>query len=263
MPTKSIYHDENKLRQWTQKFTATKGEDGLVRGSHEYWTRKANMAASLPGPGSPCVVPGFDFLKSTGWSIDRIEGGYVYVSVEFAGIAPGSSSGSEGFSNEGSEKPRISGSVTQQEESIFTHKKFKDVPAGEIEIIKNVLAGNFMRNKSAADKYQFIDATDAEAARVFEISNTEAIELYKLVAGGVEAYLVPHNTHRKTYVTRKLPTNGSKVCTIDTPDGGAPSYGDRNWLSMGYSYEQIGDDLYRVSEEWLSGDWNSYLYSKE
>ena len=79
---------------------------------------------------------------------------------------------------------------------------------------------------------------------------------------GVRGFLSPGTVWKKRYVTNLRPTDIGAVGSIDTPEGNPPSYGGRNWLYNGLTWEQRGL-TYTVTKEWLlSGPlgWNSEIY---
>jgi len=87
---------------------------------------------------------------------------------------------------------------------------------------------------------------------------------------GVQSFLSPRVSYKRTYSITSVPTIGSKVAFIfNTPAGNPPVIGSgRNWILSGVSWENNGNQItnsgqYQVTEDYISSGpngWNSAIY---
>lgn len=71
---------------------------------------------------------------------------------------------------------------------------------------------------------------------------------------GVDSFLYPGAVWRKTYMTRRRPSDVKNLGRVDTPEGNPPTFdGGRNWLFHDFNYKERGK-TFAVIKEWkLSG----------
>lgn len=87
---------------------------------------------------------------------------------------------------------------------------------------------------------------------------------------GVQSFLSPRVSYKRTFSSGTVPTNGQKVAYIYTsPNGNPPTIATgRTWLLTGLSWQNNGNELnnsgqYQVTEEYLSSGpngWNNVVY---
>lgn len=243
---------------WNPDFSATQDEKSKWIGSETFTCRLEEVTSLLPVNGAACQLDGWGFMLFTGCKVENIEGGLATVTCNYAGTQEDTFE----FEDLDDSKTYEMG-ITTSQEPIMAHPKYKDVAAGEKQILQNVLNGSL--KQVSGSQYDFIPMSDHDKTEKFTITSDLGKELCEKIQKGLDGYLQAGQIWRVSFVTNTMPsTNILNAVGKITSAVGAPTVAnDRNWLFIGCNMNQK-DRVFNVSYEWqLSGDggWDEDLYS--
>lgn len=245
---------------WNDDFVATRTATNKWSASESFTCRISEVTSLIPLKGSACTFLGFEFLLTEGVKVFNIGGDLATVTVEYGGLGrPDSEGGGDGGDDVGNDYT-LELSIESGEEPLQTHPKYKDIDAGEKEIIQNILSGKLVAVKNKS--YYYRNADENEYAFEVTIASELGRELIDFLLRGVTTYLVPRTTLRYSYTSRQMPSLDG-VGKIATPPKGG---GTDSWLYMGAQMTESGG-VYEITKEYLKSqdgdEWDDKIYSKE
>jgi hypothetical protein len=199
--------------------------------------------------------------------VENIEGDLALVIVKYGGFQEGQESSNDGdedeFNDEDLDKYTFELGITIAEEPIETLYKYKDVSIGELTVIQNLKAGRIKPIEGIA--YKYINSSDDEEAKRFEITSDLGKELVNFITKGQETFLFPGQIWRATYTSKKTPSANilNSVGKIRNAIGAPAVSNSRNWLFIGCNVIE-DTKIYTITLEWqLSGEggWDELIYS--
>jgi hypothetical protein len=153
--------------------------------------------------------------------------------------------------------------ATTQEEPIASHPAFTASTTGFSSSIVSAAGGRVTEGTGASGGVIF----DADGGFV-GFTKTATNNFI-----GIQSYLSPRVSYKRTYSVSSVPTIGERVSYIySTPNGNPPQVDSgRNWILTGVSWQNVGNEKtlsgqYKVTEEYLlSGikGWNNAIYYTE
>ena len=218
--------DVDKEGKWTAKLT--------------FLCHRLSAVSLMPRPGSP--HPEIAFVGLTKSSIAYSEGDVAEISCEY--------SGAEDKADEKANATYSTG-LSVSDEPLLSHRRYKDLPAYELEALRFILAGK--------------DKDDQGNKMEDFIESAKGLEALAKIERGETTYYSPKITWKEKWVRKHGVSSAElyKVACIDTPSGPAPALGSlRNWLRNGVSQTQEGKSS-TIEIEWLAsnpGGWDEDLY---
>lgn len=251
---------------WTDDFTASRNSENLWEGSESYYVYQPYLVNNIPNRGGACRHPGFDFLKCDSVELANESGGIYKVTVQFKGYYT-ITGGGDGGSND----KNVDLQITLNQEPLLSHKEFAietNISDAEKEAIRGLLDGKWEAVDASSSKYVLQKFGD-EATSI-TVTSDEGKKFVDYIFNGVTSYLLPQQVFRYSYMSDELPSASllNDVGKIKDPPAksDAPAVSsNRNWLFMGVSCSQYGDDVFQITEEYMLsglGGWDEFLYEE-
>lgn len=236
---------DSEAHEWTFDAEIGSNDPSAVRkyrGAFDGWIGRCPQM----GSGHP-DLPGFIVRRI---HAEREPGGLVEVTLSYGPANwnvsyPGRPGGNQQIK-------RYDIEVTGSEESLQTHPRYTSLSETELNALREIIGGNTYQENGAKWETQ--------------VTSSKGLECLGKIKKAVVSFIDPGIIWVERYVDTDL--NGlemDKVGNIDSPPGGAPTGGARNYLYMGATANMSDDGKqYNIERRWrLSGrkGWDPQLYS--
>ena len=234
MPAKHIGIDSQLYEQ--PEFVISIDEKGVWTLKCTYECREDLAVRLTPKPQS--AHRQYPFLLLNKATLSRTEGGMMRIDCEYVGLSPEYQAGESS-----AVVYELSGGTS--EEPIETHPRYADIPEAELDIIRH-----------------YFDNPKKDGAQPTGLGAL-ATELFQKKKRGIESYLAPGFTFRKTWSQKTPLAAVGNIGKISTPDGPAPTLNaGYNWLLIDAGSKQVGG-THDCFQEWRvsgPGGWDTELY---
>lgn len=246
------------VMEWSKDFSAQRiDEKGKYEATWTYNCHINDIFKFQPATGAACEKEGWEFLQVSGLPEISINGVVASITVKFNGYPDGEDSQFDKDS-----KYSVDETIGNTNSPIATHKKFDDCAADK-EIIRKYKNGLLKRDNNDQYKFYSADLEQGEQAFTYTVTTDSGKKLLEFTDNMVETFVEPSISRRITWESKTEPTSKLKVGKIGTPEkGGANPEGVVNWLGMGFT-KNYSNKVWTASEEWLGGDWDTWLYADD
>ena len=243
---------------WQSDFQASRDDKNGWKGSESFKCTIEESYRLIPFEGSPCKFPGYEFMSCSGVDVENDEGGNMRITVKYSGVTE--NGGDDPVTSTANKTYSIS--ITNGEEDLITHFRYKDLIAEEKKIITNYSTGKYL--SLSGTPYKFQDGGDHVETAGFEVTSVLGKELVDYIGKGVTRYLLPATIWRASYTSKKAPSSTilNAVGKITSATGAPTLSNGRNWLFNGITTEQDGK-VFKNTLEWQMsgpGGWDAKIY---
>jgi hypothetical protein len=216
-------------------------KEGKWTATQVFLCHRNSAVQLMPRPNT--IHPEIGFISVAQSTVNFTEGDLAEITCQYAGAEP---------KEDEKENAVYTMGLSLSEEPLLSHKRYKDLPAKELEALQLIQSGKDKDDQGNKLRDKVESQRGKEALKKFERGQT--------------SYYSPRVSWKESWVRNKevKATELNNIGKIDEPLGPVPSLASgRNWLLNGVTQTQEGK-AFRIEMEWLASDrggWDAEIYN--